>query len=60
MYVFAIQNGNRIRYSLSGDLRLCNNYKFPLYDFIHDTLIKDVRNKLFEKISRRFYECFEN
>jgi hypothetical protein len=39
---------------------VCNNYKFPLYDFIHDTLIKDVRNKLFEGINKKLAEDFTN
>ena len=38
----------------------CNNYKFPLYDFTHETLIKDVRAKLLEGINKKLSEDFTN
>ena len=39
---------------------VCNNYKFPLYDFTHETLIKDVRAKLLEGINKKLSEDFTN
>jgi hypothetical protein len=39
---------------------VCNSYMFPLYEFIHDTHIKEVRAKLLEGINKKLMEEFRN
>ena len=39
---------------------VCNSYMFPLYEFIHDAYIKEIRAKLLEGINKKLMEEFQN
>ena len=58
--VTATDYANRSREIRDYAKNVCNNYKFPLYDFTHETLIKDVRAKLLEGINKKLSEDFTN
>ena len=39
---------------------VCNSYRFPLYQFIHDTQVTIMRTKLFQGIRLKLEEEFNN